>query len=47
MLMFYMLFENNCMLWVQLDAIDVNILIELMFDTRMVFGGGFEVVWTG
>jgi len=45
--MFYMLFENNCMLWVQLDAIDVNILIELMFDTRMVFGGDFEVVWTG
>jgi len=28
-----MLFENNCMLWVQLDTIDVNILIELMFDT--------------
>jgi len=24
------------MLWVQLDAISVNILIELMFDTRMV-----------
>jgi len=24
------------MLWVQLDAIGVNILIKLMFDTRMV-----------
>ena len=47
MLRFYMLFENNCMLWVQLDAIDVNILIELMFDTQMVFGGGFGVVWIG
>ena len=40
-----MLFENNRMLWVQLDAIRVNILIELMFDTRMVFGEGFGVVW--
>jgi len=29
------------------DAIGVNILIELMFDTRMVFGGGFGVVWIG
>jgi len=28
------------MLWVQLDAIGVNILIELMFDTQMVSGGG-------
>jgi len=35
------------MLWVQLDATGVNILIELMFDTRMVFGGGLEVVWIG
>jgi len=35
------------MIWVQLDAIGVNILIELMFDTRIVFGGGFGVVWTG
>jgi len=32
---------------VQLDAISVNILIELMFDTQMAFGGGFGVVWTG
>jgi len=35
------------MLWVQLDAIGVNILIELMFNTWMVFGGGFGVVWIG
>jgi len=35
------------MLWVQLDAIGVDILIELMFDTRVVFGGGFGVVWIG
>jgi len=35
------------MIWVQLDAIGVNILIELMFDTQMVFGGGFGVVWIG
>jgi len=40
-------FENNRMLWVQLDAIGVDILIELMFDTRVVFGGGFGVVWIG
>jgi len=30
-----------------MGAIDVNILIELMFDTRMVFGGGFGVGWIG
>jgi len=35
------------MLWVQLDAIGVNILIELMFNDRMVFCGGFGVVWIG
>jgi len=34
-------FENNRMLRVQLDAIGVDILIELMFDTRVVFGEGF------
>jgi len=32
---------------VQLDAIGMNVLIELMFDTRMVFGEGFGVVWIG
>ena len=46
-LRFYLLFENNRMLWVQLDAIVVNILIELMFDTWMVSNGGFGVVWIG
>jgi len=30
-----------------MNAIGVNNFIALMFDTRMVFGGGFEVVWTG
>jgi len=38
------LFEKNRMLWVQLDAIGVNIFIELMFDSRMVSSGGFGVV---
>jgi len=32
---------------VHMDAIGVNILIELMFDTQMIFGVSFGVVWIG